>query len=140
MEEKNEMMEQLILAQEMDNSDANPNMQEAAPSEEIGDFASSSELLKAYQNLRVSFTQKAQELSQLKRTIAQGSASVANENQPASMDKQAVIEEYLANIQSGKATPHVIGAGANFLASAKGGARGMKEATMLAKDYFSRGK
>ena len=118
-----------------DNLDEGPVLAKMAPQiGAFGEFANPEQLFKAYNELRVTFTQKTQELSELKKQ--QGIASVASDKQPDVIDKEQIISEYLSSVASKQTAPAVIGTGANFLAKLPDPTRTMLDAGKLAKDFF----
>lgn len=121
----------------------------------FGKFKDAEALWEAYQALEAEFTRRSQRLKELEAANKEGVARAetegeatpsqqaetnlpedgSGENIPLSDEvKKAVIEEYLAEVASGRGVPFV--AGGRVVAAKRRSPQTLKEAGELAKNYF----
>ena len=120
---------------------------------EYGKFSSAEELLKGYESLEKSFTQKCQELSALKQTIEQSQQDDGTSGQPSpSLDTsaQSSAEDLTVPTSSGADSltgpvaeeqptipPRVMTGGGNVSMALPSRPKTLKEASELAKKMFN---
>ena len=122
MEQTLNNLEQLEVAPiPVDNANEDSNL--------YGNFKSTQELAKAYENLHSEFTRKCQELAKLKeQSVVQVPTEV--------IDRGAIIADYLLQVQNQQTAPTVITSASGLGFGTKPTPKPLKECGALAEHYF----
>ena len=112
------------------------NTLDGPKTENLGKFASTDELARAYENLHAEFTRKSQVLANLQ----QGNVSVTDEETSPKVEdannREEVIKEYLISLSQKQYAPTVITGSSDLVLGVKPEPMHLRDIERVAENYF----